>query len=119
MIINPRNAMVSQTAPQIIVANVPAQLVHGNRAEFRDNIVGLFTQGRDVVLDFSACRYADSAGLGALFTLKRIANEHRRGLFLCNLSDELITLFELTKMDSIFDLYPSIDAAVNKMASAR
>lgn len=60
---------------------------------------------RTVVVDFADASYIDSSGLGALVSLSRRLRDAGGDLRLVGLSDELRTLFELTRLDALFPLF--------------
>jgi anti-sigma B factor antagonist len=72
---------------------------------------------RRIVVDLSEVAFIDSTGLGALVaTLKHLG---RGGQFaLCGVGDAVATLFKLTRMDKVFKLYPSREAAVSAVGAA-
>ncbi len=97
----------------LLVVDVDGQLVVGNRAEFKQAILDHVEQGvRTVVVDFSRSPYIDSSGLGALVSLGKRLREAGGDLRLTGLNEDLRTLFELTRLDALFPLFASRDAAV-------
>ncbi len=67
---------------------------------------------RTVVVDFTDASYIDSSGLGALVSLSRRLRDAGGDLRLVGLSDELRTLFELTRLDALFPLFATRADAV-------
>ncbi len=64
-----------------------------------------------VVLDLSAVTFIDSSGLGAIVaTMKHLSPD--RVLVLAGLTGPVDRVFRLTRMDSVFHLYPTLDAAL-------
>jgi anti-sigma B factor antagonist len=65
-----------------------------------------------VIVDLTCCSFLDSRGLTALLaTSKRLAHSDRSlGLVLSN--PNVLRIFEITGFDQIFEIYPSLDAAV-------
>ncbi len=97
----------------LLVVDVDGQLVVGNRHEFKQAILDQVEQGaRTVVVDFSRSPYIDSSGLGALVSLGKRLREAGGDLRLTGLNDDLRTLFELTRLDALFPLFASRDAAL-------
>lgn len=99
--------MSFRTAKQgdVVVIAVEGQLVAGNRQQLRDAVVSEIDRGtRSFVIDFAEAGYVDSAGLGALVSLSKKIREASGSLRLANLNDDLRTLFELTRLDTLFAL---------------
>lgn len=68
-----------------------------------------------IVLDLSATEFLDSSGLGALVSaVKRLGS--RGTLAIAGANGAVARLFQLTRMDRVFALHPSVDAAVTHMA---
>lgn len=97
-----------ERADELLVVNVEGQLVVSNRQEFKQAILDAVEQGaRLVVVDFTSSGYIDSSGLGALVSLSRRLRDSGGDLRLVGLNDDLRTLFELTRLDALFPLYPT------------
>ncbi|MCP3877756.1 MAG: STAS domain-containing protein [Sulfitobacter sp.] len=64
-----------------------------------------------VILDLGQVNFIDSSGLGAVVaTLKLLLPD--RSLTLAGLTPSVDRVFRLTRMDSVFPLFPSLDAAL-------
>jgi len=88
-----------------VVIAVEGQLVAANRQQLREAVVSELERGaRAFVIDFSETGYVDSAGLGALVSLSKRIRESSGSLRLTNLNEDLRTLFELTRLDTLFAL---------------
>src|SRR5881394_2582218 len=88
-----------------VVIGVEGQLVAGNRQQLREAVTGEIERGaRSFVIDFADTGYVDSAGLGALVSLSKRIRESNGALRLTNLNEDLRTLFELTRLDTLFAL---------------
>ena len=88
-----------------VVVAVEGQLIAGNRQQLRDAVLPEIDRGaRHFVIDFADTGYIDSAGLGALVSLSKRIREADGTLRLTNLNEDLRTLFELTKLDTLFTL---------------
>jgi anti-sigma B factor antagonist len=86
-----------------VVIAVEGQLIAGNRQQLRDAVLPEIDRGaRHFVIDFADTGYIDSAGLGALVSLSKRIRESDGSLRLTNLNEDLRTLFELTKLDTLF-----------------
>lgn len=65
-----------------------------------------------IVVDLSSVTMMSSAGIGALVRIHKRIDERKGQLAVCGLSEELIELFKLTRMDRLFRVAPDRDAAI-------
>jgi anti-sigma B factor antagonist len=92
------------------VIGIEGQLVAGNRQQLREAVIKEIESGaRSIVIDFVDTGYVDSAGLGVLVSLSKKVREASASLRLVNLNEDLRTLFELTRLDTLFDLDGSME----------
>ena len=97
------------------VVRAERRLVVGNRQALKSAVVHELENGRRaVVIDLGATDLIDSGGLGVLVTLYRQAEELGGTLVLANLSEELTGLLRLTKLDTIFTVAGTVEAALAK-----
>lgn len=89
----------------------PETLGLETRVEFRRAGIELLEslpEGNGMLLvDLTATRNVDSAGLGALMLVQRRAAERRQSVVLRNANEELRFLLTLTKLDDLFRLESS------------
>ncbi len=71
-----------------------------------------------IVLDLGNLSFVDSAGLGALIAARTSAATRGAGIKLANLTKKLRDTLTITKLATVFDLYDSVDAAVNSYPPA-
>jgi anti-sigma B factor antagonist len=87
----------------VVVVGVDGQLIVGNRQELKQRVLdALEGGGRRFVVDFTKTGYIDSSGLGVLVSLSKKIREQGGELRLAGLNEDLQTLFELTKLDTLF-----------------
>ena len=87
----------------VTLIEVGGQLIVGNRQLLRERVLDRLERGdRKFIVDFSKTDYIDSSGLGVLVTLSKKIREQGGQLSLVSLSEDLRTLFELTKLDTLF-----------------
>jgi anti-sigma B factor antagonist len=102
-----------EQAGDVLLVAVDGQLVVTNRQEFKQQIIERIDAGtRKVVIDFSSAAYVDSSGLGVLVSLAKRVREGGGQLRLSGLNDDLRVLFELTRLDSLFQILPTQSDAV-------
>ena len=68
------------------------------------------------VVDLSGVRHMNSSGLGMLIGALTTARNSGGDLRLSGVGDRIRTLLEITKLDSVFQRYESVDAAVASYA---
>ena len=64
------------------------------------------------VIDFTKTGYIDSSGLGVLVSLSKKIREQGGDLRLAGLNEDLQTLFELTKLDTLFSIAKTPEEAL-------
>ena len=95
------------------VIAVEGQLIVGNRQELKRKVLAeLERGGRRFVIDFTRTGYIDSSGLGILVSLSKSIRKERGDLRLASLNDDLRTLFELTKLDTLFEIHATLRDAL-------
>jgi anti-sigma B factor antagonist len=89
----------------VTIIDVEGQLIVGNRQELKQKVLEELENGaRKFLIDFSSTGYIDSSGLGVLVSLSKKIREQGGELRLANLNEDLRTLFELTKLDTLFHI---------------
>ena len=98
---------------EILVVDVGGQLIVGNRQELKQRVLDELERGeRRFLIDFAQTGYIDSSGLGVLVSLSKKIREQGGELRLANLNEDLRTLFELTKLDTLFQIADSRERAL-------
>jgi len=97
----------------ITIVTVDGELTVGNRQELKANVLDRLERGdRKFLIDFSSSSYIDSSGLGVLVSLSKKIREAGGALRLAGLNEDLRTLFELTKLDTLFQIADTRAAAL-------
>ena len=104
---------VSQNG-DVTLIEVEGQLIVGNRQELKQQVLEQL-EGGDLkfVVDFANTGYIDSSGLGVLVSLSKKIREQGGELRLSSLNDDLRTLFELTKLDTLFRIADDKEQALS------
>lgn len=97
----------------------PSGLFDGTKAkQLRRHVSDVMTTGVDVVLiDLQDITFIDSSGLGGLISAQRIVQTANSKLFLCSVNNQAKMLFELTKMNQIFEIFANQEEFNNKILS--
>jgi anti-sigma B factor antagonist len=97
----------------VTIVRVEGQLIVGNRQELKSLIQeGLDRGERKFLIDCSQTGYIDSSGLGALVSLSKKVRELGGELRIAGLNEDLRSLFELTKLDTLFQISPTAEEAL-------
>ncbi|MDP2955294.1 MAG: STAS domain-containing protein [Longimicrobiales bacterium] len=98
----------------VTLVEVEGQLIVGNRQELKQKVLEHLDSGdRKFVIDFSSTGYIDSSGLGVLVSLSKKIREQSGELRLSSLNEDLRTLFELTKLDTLFRITDTKEQALD------
>ena len=97
----------------VLVIDVDGQLIVGNRQDLKQRVLDALDAGdRKFLIDFARTGYIDSSGLGVLVSLSKKIRDEGGDLRLAGLNEDLKTLFELTKLDTLFAITDSADQAL-------
>ncbi len=99
----------------VTVVEVNGELIVGNRQELKSRVLERLEDGdRKFLIDFAESSYIDSSGLGVLVSLSKKIREAGGELRLAGLNEDLRTLFELTKLDTLFRISESRATALEE-----
>ena len=73
------------------------------------------TPGIKLVLDFKEVQFLSSAVLGLLIRISKKIYESNGQLKLCNINDKIFQIFTITRLDRIFDIFKTQEAAINSL----
>ena len=97
----------------VVIMEIEGQLIVGNRQELKQKMLDELEKGaRKFLIDFANTGYIDSSGLGVLVSLSKKIREQGGELRLANLNEDLKTLFELTKLDTLFQIADTREKAL-------
>lgn len=72
--------------------------------------LGTVTQ-KLVILDMSQVPYVDSAGLGTVLMFYVSAEKNGRKLALAGVTERVLSLIRMTRVDTVLSMFPSVEAA--------
>jgi anti-sigma B factor antagonist len=85
-----------------------------NASELKDTILHLIEQGeKNMIVQLEQVRFIDSSGLGALLSGHKHATAKSGKLALANLQKQVLSMFELTRLNTVFEIYGNVNDAVN------
>ncbi len=89
----------------------PSGILNGISAnQLRCDISDLVRSGVDIVLiDLQDVTFIDSSGLGALVAMMKMVQTAGGKLFVCSINEQVRMLFELTRMEKVFERFADQD----------
>jgi len=107
-----RLSLETRVAEDVTVISCKGRIVYGAEAVALSGEFGeLAPQTRRVVIDLSGAELIDAAGLGALISIAFTAQASQCSVTLAAPGSLIRQLLELTKLTSVFEVYPTLDAA--------
>ena len=85
-----------------------------NSGDLKEQMLQLFDEGKcNLVIDLSSVRFIDSSGLGALVSGFKNASAREGSLKLCCLQPQVRSMFELTRLHRVFEIFANQDEALD------
>ncbi len=85
-----------------------------NSGDLKEQMLQLFDEGKcSLVIDLSAVRFIDSSGLGALVSGFKNASAREGSLKLCCLQPQVRSMFELTRLHRVFEIFTNQEEALS------
>jgi len=78
-------------------------------------IVRLFHEEgiKNLIIDMASVKYVDSSGLSAILVANRLANEAEGALVLVGVTDHVMKLISISKLDNILTIVPTVAEGVD------
>ncbi|GAC1471080.1 MAG: STAS domain-containing protein [Desulfuromonadaceae bacterium] len=84
-----------------------------NSEELKAELHRFFESGtKDLIIDLKEVHFIDSSGLGVLVTGYKNASTLHGSLKLSNLQSQVKSMFELTRLHRVFDIFTTVDDAL-------
>ena len=110
-------SLTSRTMGDVSVVNVDVDRIDAAIAiQFKEDMRAATQDGARVILDLSKVDFIDSSGLGAIVAIRKQLGEERQ-LDLAGLTSTVKKVFQLTRMDTVFKIYPDAETAVSAAAA--
>ena len=95
----------------IVIENKEANL--SKSEQFKELILEEITNGaRNLIISFKNVEYLDSSFLGALVAILKNLLPLNGKLVITEMNEDILNLFELTRLDKIFTLKPSVETSL-------
>lgn len=98
----------------VLIVGLAGSLDVSVQAVMKEKIaeITLREQQNDLVLDFHQVNFIDSSCLGALVSLAKKMREKKGNMKIARMSDDVRAIFQITRLDRVFDIFESIEEAV-------
>lgn len=107
--INKKELSANQT-----VISISGRITAATAPEVKDEIKSLISSGHiNLILDLSKTVFIDSSGLSAFVSGLKQVRELEGSFKLACLQSDVQTLFKLTMLDRVFEMYPTLEQALN------
>jgi anti-sigma B factor antagonist len=106
--------LVNETRNDVVILYVKEERLDAhNSAELKIAVQKLFEDGKkNLLVDLKDVRFIDSSGLGALVSGFKNAISHQGNLKLSSLQSQVKSMFELTRLHRVFEIFPSTAEAI-------
>ncbi len=108
--------LTSSKEPQLQIVTVQEERIDASVAlTFKDNMRDITEGGKDtVLLDLNHVNFIDSSGLGAIVAAMKNLSPDRK-LILAGLTPTVDKVFKLTRMDSVFGVFTTVESALSEL----
>jgi anti-sigma B factor antagonist len=106
-------SLETRNCGDVIIVHCQGRIVYRDEAAALSRVVGeALQEARKLVLDLSGVSSMDSAGIGELALLQTWAQRENVNLKCAGPNQLVRTLLDLTNLDSVLEVHPSLDAAL-------
>jgi len=96
-----------------IISVMEERLDAHNSENLKSEMNRLFEVGvKDIIIDLKEVRFIDSSGLGVLVSGYKNSSTRQGSLKLAGLQTQVKSMFELTRLYRVFDIYQTVDSAI-------
>ena len=97
----------------VTVVHCHGRIAYRDEAEsLSRTLAQLLPRAQQIVLDLRDVEMIDSAGLGSLLTALHLAQASGSNLRLASPNRRTLSLFQLTNLDTVFEIYPALQDAL-------
>jgi len=82
--------------------------------KLKAELITLFQSGTtSLILGMEEVKYVDSSGLSALLVARRLSDQHNGTLVLAGLTEHVMRLMQISKLDNVLNLLPTIQESID------
>jgi anti-sigma B factor antagonist len=111
-----RTQQVNETCVSLVLAG---RLDAKNAPTVKETLTQFIERGNThLIVDLAQVPFIDSAGLAALVSALKSTRRVGGNVLLSSVQPQARTVFSLTMLDQVFGIHPSIEAAVDSLATS-
>lgn len=101
----------------IFICRLEGEIDFNNSPDLRKSFIKLIeNQAKKVILDLEKVTYVDSSGLATLVEMLQKLKNSDGQLKLTNLQEKVRSVFEITKLEKIFEIYSQTQQAIESFS---
>jgi anti-anti-sigma factor len=106
-------SLETRSRGDVMIVHCQGRIVYRDEAAALSRLVGeILKDGSKLVLELSGVSAMDSAGIGELALLQTWAQERNAEVKCAGANSVVRTLLDLTNLDSVLEVHPSLDSAL-------
>jgi anti-sigma B factor antagonist len=110
-------AMKTETKNELTVCHIEGEIDINSSPEIKKAFSRLIAKKEPrIVINFAKVTYVDSSGLATLVEILKNMRSYGGKLRLANLSPKIKSLFEITKLEKLFEIFADEEEAVSTFA---
>ena len=106
------NVEIMDLDDKTVVSISGRELMAGNVRNFKEAVSETLESRDKIVIDLGNLEFIDSVGLGALVTCLKRVRQRQGEIKLCRMSNSVQNLFHMVKLERVFQIFDSLDAAL-------
>lgn len=105
---------INKKTERMAIMAISGRITAATAPEIKEQIKKLVSEGWvELILDLSETTFIDSSGLSAFVSGLKQTKENNGKFRLAALNNDVYSIFKITMLDKIFELYPTVDLAIN------
>lgn len=93
--------IIAKMKPGVKTLNVVAA------PQVKNYLSTLIQEHDNVLFDLEGVNFIDSSGFGSLIAAFNLAKDNGHNFSICNINEKTMQLVKVTKLDSVFNIYPN------------
>lgn len=102
----------------ITIVHLRGQFIGGDETDQLRTLLNRLAEEKKaaLIIDLEKVTYLNSTALGVLISTHANFTKRNSKVALCNISKNIENIFVITKLTLVFDIYPTVDDAIQKLS---